>query len=249
MATWETAAAATEASGILNLGVGQPALSLLPTELLRRAALHALGGGPGGADANVDPRYLLQYGATEGNGPFLKALAKFLGPRCGYHVNQDNLFETNGNSHGIGLVSATLSNPGDVVLIEDPSYFLAHDIFKDNGLRMVAARQAEFRVGVATVTLDLDALEGTIQSTEPKPKLLYLVPTANNPTGSTMQDADRVRLIKMCKAHGITIISDDVYQLMTWGGRYATIPTACHPCLSCSKPYTMQNVWTRLGLI
>ena len=97
------------------------------------------------------------------------------------------------------MVAAALTGPGDTVLMEDPSYFLAHDIFRDLRLELVAAPQCEPDLGPAggVGTLDLDRIEAMLESGL-KAKLLYLVPTGNNPTGATMYDPDRARLVQIC---------------------------------------------------
>ena len=213
LATWERVGQAA-LSGTLNLAVGQPALSLLPTEKMREAAARTIGT-PDGGDGVVDPRYLLQYGAGPGNSKYLSTLAEYLSERLGHNVAPNNLFATHGNSQGLALVSRVLSSPGDTLLMEDPSYFLAHNIFKDNGLRLRPMAQ---HANSSRGTVDVEAVAALLEAEEePKPKLLYLVPTANNPTGGFMPDADRSKLVSLCAQHGVSILADDVYELLSWG--------------------------------
>ena len=213
-ATWERVGQAALATGTLNLAVGQPALSLLPTALLRAAAKRTLGSAE---EAGVDPRCYLQYGGGAGNVRYLQQVAEYLTQRLGYSVAPENLFASTGNSASIALASSVLSSPGDVVAMEDPSYFLAHTIFRDNGLIL---RSAPHRASGGTI--DVGAVEALLQDAPgPPPKLLYLVPTANNPTGRTMPDIDRRRLVELCARHGVTILSDDVYEHLVWGDEEA----------------------------
>lgn len=213
-ATWERVGQAALATGTLNLAVGQPALSLLPTSLLRAATKRTLGSAE---EPGIDPRCYLQYGGGAGNVRYLQQVAEYLTQRLGYAVAPENLFASHGNSASIALASGVLSSPGDAVVMEDPSYFLAHTIFRDNGLVL---RSAPHRASGGTI--DVGAVEALLQDASgPPPKLLYLVPTANNPTGRTMPDTDRKRLVELCARHDVTILSDDVYELLAWGDEEA----------------------------
>lgn len=168
--------------------------------------------------SSYDSRYLLQYGAAAGFEHYLQSVADFLSTHLpgGHAPTTSNLFATPGNSAALALITRTLTRPGDVVLMEDPSYFLAHQVFRDYHLELLPVPQLTDRTG----TLDLDALAGLLATAKragrPMPRLLYLVPTGNNPTGVTMPDADRARLVALCAAHGVTIVADDVYELLQW---------------------------------
>src|SRR5512134_1297335 len=101
---------------VIDLGVGQPQLSLLPLQRVRRAAERRFSQG--------DPSFL-QYGAEQGDGYLRQVLAKFLSQGYGFPVGADNLFITNGASMGLDLVCTLFAQAGDAVFVEEPSYFLA----------------------------------------------------------------------------------------------------------------------------
>ena len=203
LATWEKAARAP----ILNLAIGQPAKSLLPAEITHAAANRLA--------ASYDPRHLLQYGSASGSDHYLRAVASVVG------VNASTLFATPGNSGALSLISRTLTSPGDVILIEEPTYFLAHQVFKDHCLHFMPAPQ---RWNGDAGTLDLDELRKILwrssylatADNQQVPKLLYCVPTGNNPTGRTMPDAHREHLVALCAEYGVRIVADDVYELLQW---------------------------------
>ena len=190
--------------GTLNLGIGQPAQSLLPTAETQRAAAQL---------ATFDGRHVLQYGSLAGSGHYLSAVASFLSAELGYDVSPNSLFASSGNSGGLALVVRALTERGDTVLMEDPSYFLAHGILRDYGLQLMPARQRSDGLG----TIDVDALGGALDAAaaegQPSPTLLYCVPTGNNPRGTTMPNADRAKLVAICAAHRITIVADDVDEM------------------------------------
>jgi DNA-binding transcriptional MocR family regulator len=180
-ATWEKA---QQAPATLNLAIGQPASSLLPMEAVQRAA---------SALSSFDRRHVLQYGSIAGSHHYLDAVASFLTAELDEPHDASSLFATPGNSGGLALLTRVLTEPGDRVFIEDPSYFLAHGIFRDHGLSFVRLPQR----ATGTGTLDMDLVEQAFAqqaaSSAPLPKVLYMVPTGNNPTGRSMPDEDRVR--------------------------------------------------------
>lgn len=220
LATWEHAQAKP---ALLNLAIGQPALSLLPGECMQRAA--------DSLSSRFDYRHLLQYGSMAGSAHYLGAVAKFVNANSNGStatVKAESLFATPGNSGGLSLVARALASPGDTVLMEDPSYFLAHQIFRDNHLELLPLPQHCPTKGSGR-TLDLDHLEEILSHGEqPAPKLLYLVPTGNNPTGRTMADDERSRLVTLCAAHGVCIVADDVYEQLQWKLADAPRPLRCH---------------------
>lgn len=217
LATWEHA---ERVPGVLNLAIGQPAQSLLPTAAMQQAASTLF--------SAFDPRHLLQYGSPSGSEHYLVAVADFLTAQLGHPHAPANLFATPGNSGGLSLVTRTLTRPGDFVLIEEPSYFLAHQIFRDHHLELIPVPQRAD--GAATIDLEhlSRVLSAAADGQRPAPKLLYCVPTGNNPTGRTMPDADRARLVRLCAQHAVVIVADDVYELLQWEMATAPKPLRWH---------------------
>ena len=184
--------------GMIDLGVGQPDPSLLPLEALEKAAEHRLGQG--------DPS-LLQYGTEQGNGYFRHVLARFLTRGYRTPVDPEDLFITSGASAGIDLVSACISNPGDTVFVEEPTYFLALRLFADRRLNVV---------GLPTDAggLDMDILEERIA--ESPPAFIYLIPTHHNPSGTTLTAARRERLEHLSTKYNVFVLADEVYHLLSY---------------------------------
>eukprot|EP00050_Salpingoeca_kvevrii_P000310 m.145755 g.145755 ORF g.145755 m.145755 type:complete len:213 (+) comp10084_c0_seq1:79-717(+) len=144
-ATWEHWAA-TE---VINFGIGQPDEALLPREMLAEAAAAQLGSGSGGAPT---PSFL-NYAAYVGPRSFVNTLASFLTTALGESVASEELFTTNGCSQAIEFVTLQLAPPGSCVFIEEPTYFLVHNIFRDCHVNPVAVPLGP------DGSLDLDALE------------------------------------------------------------------------------------------
>jgi len=102
------------------------------------------------------------------------------------------------------------SRAGDTILVENPTYFLALSIFADHGLRIVS-------IPVDHEGLDLDVLEEKLKKHQPK--LLYTIPTFQNPSGHTLSLASlarRERLIELAEKHDFLIVADEVYHLLPY---------------------------------
>ena len=188
--------------GIIDLAIGHPGLELLPLELLRDAAAHRL---------SQDDRSLLQYGYEQGDLRFRAELARFLAGHYGCEVDPDALFVSGGVSQALDLVCSLSTQPGDLVLVEEPTYFLALRIFADHGLRVE---------GVATDGDGLvpEALRDALRSRRRRPVMLYIVPTHQNPTGATLSEDRRREVLALCREQGVLLVADEVYHLLTFAG-------------------------------
>lgn len=188
---------------IIDLGLGYPAETLLPLEELRQAALHRLA---------LPDRSLLQYAPEAGNASFRQALANFLTRGYGVPVSMESLLVAAGASHGLDLILCQLSQPGDTIFVEDPTYFCALDILRDRRLRIVP-------IATDHDGLDIDALEQQLQIE--RPKFLYTIPIFQNPTGTILPTERRQRLVELARRYNFLIIADEVYQLL---GERGSIP-------------------------
>jgi len=184
--------------GTIHFGVGQPSADLLPVELMREATEAYF--------RSAHPEDL-NYGVLQGDLRFRDSLARFLSKNYGKPVGADCLFVTAGNSQALDFVCSHLSKPGDTIIVEEPCYFLAFQIFADNGLNIVS-------VPVDEDGLDIEQLEETLSHT--RVVLLYTIPSYHNPSGRTMSAARRERLVELSKEHGFLILADEVYQLLSY---------------------------------
>ncbi len=180
--------------GFLDLGRGDPQLALLPLDLLRGAA---------GVRLRQADNSFLQYGPEQGDGYLRLALAAFLADGSGSAPDPERLFITAGISSALDLLCTLLAQPGDTVWVEEPSYFLALQIFADHGLRVVSLPTDESG-------LIMDAVEQALAAGHPK--FLYLVPVFQNPSGHTLSEARRKRLLELSREHGLAVVADEVYQ-------------------------------------
>lgn len=191
--------------GTINLGIGQPSADLLPVDLVRRASESFF--------KKAQPLEL-NYGVTEGDGRFLDSLAGFLSKGYGSPTAADELFVTGGNSQALDLVSSVFAKPGDTVFVEEPSYFLAFQIFRDHGLKIVG-------IPIDNDGLCVDSLQHELQTH--KPAFLYTIPSYHNPGGQSTSVARRQQIVELAEKHDFLIAADEVYQLLYY---YDTPPPA-----------------------
>lgn len=187
--------------GVIDFGVGQPDLSLLPLQSLRAASEHWFG---------RNQTELLQYGAGLGDGKFRHTLSQFLSSRYGTPVPADQLMVTTGASQALDLVCTRFTKPGDTVFVEAPTYFLALLTFRDHGLNVVG-------IPVDEHGLRMDALAAAL--TKHQPTLLYTVPTFQNPSGITLSSDRRQQLLALAQSNNFLVVADEVYHLLDFGNK------------------------------
>jgi len=182
--------------GTINFGIGQPSADLLPVDLVRQA---------GNAFFENAQPFELNYGVMQGDERFLESLAAFLTEGYGSETTADQLFVTGGNSQALDMTSVVFANPGDTVFVEEPSYFLAFQIFRDHGLNIIG-------IPVDDDGLVIDALQRELEST--KPAFFYTIPSYHNPGGQCTSEARRRKIVELAAEHDFLILADEVYQLL-----------------------------------
>ena len=185
-------------AGTINLGIGQPSADLLPVELIREASDAYFQG----AQPND-----LNYGDMQGDPRFLASLARYLSDGYGATTNADELFVTGGNSQALDMISSVFAKPGDTVFVEEPSYFLAFQIFRDHGLNIVG-------IPVDDEGLDLEQMHRELENHSPA--FVYTIPTYHNPGGQSLSAERRKQLVELSQRHSFLIVADEVYQLLSY---------------------------------
>ena len=157
----------------------------------------------------------LNYG-TANDGPFmfghpvfLDALAAFLSGEYQREVQAGTLMSTGGASMGIDLCARAHAAEGDYAISEAPTFYLAHQMFRERGLKLR-------EVALEPDGMDLDALEKTVVELAGKCKLVYTVPVHHNPTGVTMSQPKRERLVAMARKYNFYVVADEAYQLLNF---------------------------------
>lgn len=149
---------------------------------------------------------LLQYGPTHGLRPLLECFVDLLAAR-GIATGIDNMIVTTGSQQGLDLVARTLLDPGDVVLLELPSYTGAIAAFRNVQATLAGVRQHADGID----TDDLQAVLQRCRREGRKVKFLYIVPNFQNPTGSLLSLAKRKWLLEWAAREQVLIVEDDPY--------------------------------------
>ena len=175
--------------GMISFAGGNPARDALPDEAVAQAAAQVL---------RDNGKTILQYGATEGYPPFLDSLEKYVQPLVGTAPNQ--VLPVTGSGQAMDLLCKALINPGDVILAENPSFLGNLQCMKLYQAKVVPVESDE--QGIL-----LDSLEEAIRVH--RPKMLYTIPTFQNPTGITLATERRQPIAQLAAAYGMVVAEDD----------------------------------------
>ncbi|GGJ64250.1 aminotransferase-like domain-containing protein [Streptomyces brasiliensis] len=191
--------AVTARPEVINFAGGLPAPELFDREGIAAAFSEVL---------EREPAEALQYSTTEGEPALRAGLAARITAQ-GLPTGADDLLITTGSQQALSLLATALLEPGDTVLVEDPCYLAALQVFGLAGARVLP-------VPGDADGVDPAALEELVASE--RPKLLYLVPTFQNPTGRTMPSARRAAVASVAARGGVWIVEDDPYGELRYDG-------------------------------
>ncbi|MFJ9851248.1 PLP-dependent aminotransferase family protein [Streptomyces sp. NPDC101150] len=184
---------------VISFAGGLPAPELFDVEGIAAAFRQVL---------SETPRRALQYSTSEGD-PGLRAAIAARATARGLATDADDVLVTTGSQQGLSLLATALLEPGDVVLVEDPCYLAALQIFSFAGARVVPVPTDEG--GLDPVALDEIAAREN-------PKLLYVIPTFQNPTGRTLSAERRAAVAQVAARRGLWIAEDDPYSELRFEG-------------------------------
>ena len=182
------------AADVISFARGAPSADILPAEAVREAAATAL------AD---DWQRALSYGTGIGH----PGLCEWVG-REFHGVGAERVMFTNGSMEAAALLFRYMVEPGDRVIVEQPSY--------DRTLLLLGRTGAEI-VGVPLEAdgIQLEAFEAALA--DGPVKLAHVIPNFHNPAGCTLSGAKRERLVELAAEHGFWIFEDDPYRLVSFG--------------------------------
>ena len=188
---------------VVSLAGGMPYVSALPKELMEASF-----------DSMMTERgnYALQYGGGQGDLRLRDQIREVMALE-GIHASVEDIVITTGSQQGLDLLGGLFLDAGDVVLAESPSYVGALGIFRHYEAHvehLVTDDQG----------LDPDDLERSIKELRAEGrriKFLYLVPNFGNPSGVTLSEARRHRIVEICRREHILILEDNPYGLLYFG--------------------------------
>jgi DNA-binding transcriptional MocR family regulator len=191
--------------GILDLGWGHPAPDALPVQAWAAATVSTL------------DRYgsaALAYGHPHGPGPLVDWLIRHIGNTDPRGCAPAEMFITAGASHALDLLTGVLAEPGDVVLVDAPTYHLALRIIVDRGLEVLPVPTDAHGIEPECAALLISELRRAGR----RVRLLYTVPTFGNPSGASLPEPRRRDLVDLARHERLTIIEDDTYRELVYDG-------------------------------
>ena len=184
--------------GMISFAGGNPSPSALPDEVVSRIAQQVLA---------ENGKTILQYGATEGYAPFVQSLKAYVNEQLGCEVPA--VLPVTGSTQAMDLLCKALIDPGDVILVENPSFLGNLQCMKLYQAKLVPVESDD-------QGLMLDKLEQAM--IEHHPKLLYVIPTFQNPTGKTLAADRRKPIAELAAKYGVVVAEDDPYRDLRYSG-------------------------------
>ncbi|HEY5386794.1 MAG TPA: PLP-dependent aminotransferase family protein [Thermoleophilia bacterium] len=192
-------------AGIIELAFGEPDPALLAVGLVRRAAAAVLDdSGPAA----------LAYGSPEGPQALRDEIARRIAAREGRACTAAEVLVSGGNSQSLGQVLTILTAPGDVVLVESPTYNLALGIMRDHPVEVVGVPLDDegLRLGALHAALE------QLRAAGKRARLLYTIPTFHNPAGVCLSRTRRQELVAIAAERDLVVVEDDVYRELAYEG-------------------------------
>ncbi len=191
---------------IISFAAGNPSPKSFPTEDLADLAADIF---------RTSAATALQYGITEGYAPLREAVAARSKKKFNIGRDFDMTVITSGGTQGIDLACRVLCNPGDVVLAENPSFIGALNAFRAVGTKTVGVPMQDDGIEPADLEAAIDA--------NPRAKMLYIIPTFQNPSGITTPLEKRKKIYEICRRRGVMILEDNPYGELRFAG--TDVPT------------------------
>lgn len=184
----------TEDPNVINLAAGIPSSDFLPMDALKTALE---------GEIQSRAREIFSYHRPEGAGILREAIRDYLAIR-GVRTTSDEVLVTTGCSGALSTMMSTLLKKGDTVVCEAPAYY--------GQLELLRAIGVKFRTVNTAVGQEPDPArwEKALKA-KPKPKLLVVTSTLSNPSGATLKEEWRPRMVEMCRKMGVSILEDDIY--------------------------------------
>ena len=186
---------------MISFAGGNPAASALPNEACAELARELL----------LDKgKVLLQYGATEGYAPLRESLVPYLKDRFSFDCGPDEILPVTGSTQAMDLLCKALINPGDKVVVENPTFLGNMQAIRLYQARLLPVDSDEDGVKV-------DQLEEVFK--QEHPKMFYVIPTFQNPTGRTLSLERRKKIAALASQYGVVIAEDDPYRDLRYAGK------------------------------
>ncbi len=191
-------------SNVISLAGGMPDPATFPTEELNEAAKQIFA---------KDSARALQYSSTEGLQELREFILNWLA-EDNKKAGLDNIMITSGSQQGLDLMSKVLLDPGDIVIVELPSYLAALNAFRSYGGEMVGIPMDDKGMRIDL----LEKMLSQLKSEEKKVKFIYTISNFQNPAGVTMSLARRKRILEIARKFEVFILEDNPYEKLRFEG-------------------------------
>jgi 2-aminoadipate transaminase len=194
------------AQNTISLLLGHPDPSTLMTPEFQAAMQSALG--------QSQAYRALQYGPEQGGKGLIDFLVEKVNREQQTAITPENLMIVSGSTHAVDMIARLFAKPGDIVLVEAPSYVDSLHVFRDRQLDLCSIPVDENGLIVSELARLLERLKADGRS----PAMLYTIPNFHNPTGITLSEVRRVEIIRLARQYGFLIVEDDVYRDLAFEG-------------------------------
>ncbi|MCE5202155.1 MAG: PLP-dependent aminotransferase family protein [Synergistaceae bacterium] len=199
----------TKTPGVISFAGGNPDPAVFPvTEFAKAAGILTREG-----------KDILQYGATDGYTPLKEYIAKWMAPRMGRETKQEEMLITTGSQEGMDLLCSVLLNDGDTIIVEGPTYPGALHAMRNRGARFISVPCDKDGL---CVDLLPDAIERGRMDGH-KIKFIYTIVNFQNPSGATLSEERRKKLLDIAEKYDLIIFEDDPYGHLRYSGH--EVPT------------------------
>jgi len=185
-------------SDIISFAAGAPSADTFPVDDIRRITASVL---------ENDAKAALQYGLTLGYAGLIDAVVDFCQTRKGMSVAVEQVCITSGSQQALDLIGRLFLDPGDVAFVELPSYVGAIAAFRNLQAQTVGVRHANDGIDIEDLVRQIKAC----QQSGGRPKLVYVIPNFQNPSGITLSLEKRKTLVEVADRFGLMIVEDDPY--------------------------------------
>lgn len=197
----QMAEAAASRKNTISFANGNPSSNTFPVEDFARFASEAF---------RDDPNAVLQYGLSQGYPPLIEAVKARLTQKWGIDFAQNDLIIVSGGQQACDFVSKVLLNEGDTVIVEEPSFASCYNTFRSYGADLAG-------VPMQPDGMDLEKLEQALEQ-HPRARMIYVIPSFQNPTGFTTSMEKREKIYALAQAHHVAIFEDDPYCELRFAG-------------------------------
>lgn len=151
---------------------------------------------------DIYPKLMGTYSTPQGDEELREFLCQYLKRHFRMHLQPSEVLITTGSQQAIDLVGRIFIRPLDAILVEQPTYSAALDIFRAQGARLIP-------VAISPEGYDVDAVEVLMK--QHRPRFFYMNPTFHNPTGYTLPTNQRKQLVELAERYRCVLIEDDAF--------------------------------------